>query len=205
LSGTPTWLLLSWSLGNRELSSKFSCESYTGWVKKNWHLCYSFEYQMYQFFFTHPVYYNKHKGMQVLKLLCQILFVQPYGREKFKICQFILWKIHLIVQKLASSLAEGCIGVLDPQNLYCFPNIPIYNYFNFEYKSSVKEKKTNRNAKLCFITRRFYYSQVNKSNVHRSGLANFVTFTYGDTLNCMTRKKTWTKFDTWYTGCIKKR
>jgi hypothetical protein len=29
------------------------------------------------------VYYNKHKGMQVLKLLRQILFVQPYGREKY--------------------------------------------------------------------------------------------------------------------------
>jgi hypothetical protein len=30
-------------------------QHYTGWVKKNWHLCYSFEYQMYQFFLTHPV------------------------------------------------------------------------------------------------------------------------------------------------------
>jgi hypothetical protein len=36
----------------------------TGWVKKNWHLCYSFEYQMYQFFFTHPVY-ARQKRFQV--------------------------------------------------------------------------------------------------------------------------------------------
>jgi hypothetical protein len=40
---------------------KSYCETYylncyTGWVKKNWHLCYSFEYQMYQFFLTHPVH-----------------------------------------------------------------------------------------------------------------------------------------------------
>jgi hypothetical protein len=35
--------------------SGFFDSPFTGWVKKNWHLCYSFEYQMYQFFFTHPV------------------------------------------------------------------------------------------------------------------------------------------------------
>jgi hypothetical protein len=33
----------------------FHLRQSTGWVKKNWHLCYSFEYQMYQFFLTHPV------------------------------------------------------------------------------------------------------------------------------------------------------
>jgi Na+(H+)/acetate symporter ActP len=40
----------------KEKGNRTSARYYTGWVKKNWHLCYSFEYQMYQFFFTHPVH-----------------------------------------------------------------------------------------------------------------------------------------------------
>jgi hypothetical protein len=52
----------------------FSHSCYTGWVKKNWHLCYSFEYQMYQFFLTHPVYhsnYNSKVNLFLYPLWCR--------------------------------------------------------------------------------------------------------------------------------------
>ena len=63
-------------------SEWFSCSLiifvslYTGWVKKNWHLCYSFEYQMYQFFLTHPVQLQQNWSLNtfcisIFCLLCE--------------------------------------------------------------------------------------------------------------------------------------